>query len=135
MFARLAKSGLVFVLARFWPAQPQRIAPAPLSAGRPTHCNDNLPGLRRPEDRCRIPAPALACHWFNRGGRLECRWEAEAGGDAPRGGLGERHATSRASGLSQRSPTPTTRPLLAGLGGPDRGPLFVGRVMLPRALA
>lgn len=100
MFTRLAKSGLVFGLARFWPAQPRRIAPAPQSAGRPTHCNDNTPGLRHPKDRRRTTAPALACHWFNRGGRLECRWQAEPDGDAPGGGLGERDATSRASGPS-----------------------------------
>ena len=52
-------------------------------------------------------------------------------------GCGNRQAVvaRRASGLSQRSPTPTTRPLLAGLGGPDRGPPFVGRVMLPRGCA
>jgi hypothetical protein len=99
MFARLAKSGLVSGLARFWPAQPRRIAPAPQPAGRPTHCNDNLPGLRRPKDHRRIPGPALACHWFNRGGRLECRWRAEPDGDAPGGGLDESSTTGRASGL------------------------------------
>ena len=51
-------------------------------------------------------------------------------------GCGNRQAVvaRRASGLSQRSPTPTTRPLLAGLGGPDRGPPFVGRVMLPQGV-
>jgi hypothetical protein len=51
-------------------------------------------------------------------------------------GCGNRQAVvaRRGSGLSQRSPTPTTRPLLAGLGGPDRGPPFVGRVMLPQGV-
>src|SRR5258708_8549788 len=50
-----------------------------------THCNDNLPGLRRPAvvGKRRAPTPALACHWFYRNGRLECRWRAESTSDAP----------------------------------------------------
>lgn len=101
MFTRLATSGFVFGLAKFWPVQSRQIAPAPYQAGRPTYCNDNLPGLRRPKGARRIPAPALACHWFNRNGRLECRWQAEPSGDAPSGGLGERDAMGRACGLPQ----------------------------------
>ena len=99
MFTRLAKSGLLSGLARFWPAQPQRIAPASQPAGPPTYCNDNLPGLRRPKERRRTPASALACHWVDRGGRLECRRRAEPDGDAPSGSLDESGTTGRASGL------------------------------------
>ena len=87
MFTRLAKFRLV---------QPWRIAPGPreavfskdmFSAGvfpRDMHSNDNLPGFRRPAatGKRRSPSPALACHWFNCNGRLECRWQAETS-DAP----------------------------------------------------
>ena len=98
----LAKSGLAKSgFAKFWPVQPRHVAPAPYPPGRPTYCNDNLPGLRCPKDRRRTLAPALACHWFNRGGRLECRWQAEPDGDAPSSGLGESGTTGRASGLPQ----------------------------------
>ena len=99
MFTRLAKSGLLSGLARFWPAQPRRVAPAPQPAGPPTYCNDNLPGLRRPKERRRTPVPALACHWVDRGGRLECRWQAKPDGDAPSSGLGESGTTGQTSGL------------------------------------
>ena len=46
MFTRLAKSGL----ARFWPVQPQPVAPGLRRATPPnTTCsNGNLPGFRRP---------------------------------------------------------------------------------------
>jgi hypothetical protein len=83
MFKTSAKSGL----ARLWPFQPRRVAPGPNEAGlfSPTHCNDNLPGFRRPAatGKRRSPTPALACHWLVRNGRLECRWQAETGDDAP----------------------------------------------------
>jgi hypothetical protein len=72
MFTRLAEFRLV---------QSRRTAPGPGEAVM--HSNDNLPGLRRPKGRRRIPTPALACHWINRNGRLECRWQAESNGDAP----------------------------------------------------
>jgi hypothetical protein len=68
-------------LAEFRLAQSRRPAPGPNEAIRPS--NDNLPGLRRPKGRRRIPNPALACHWIDRNGRLECRWQAESSGDAP----------------------------------------------------
>jgi hypothetical protein len=75
MFTKLAKSGPV----KFWPVRPQRLAPGPHKAGpfNATHCNDNLPGFRRPRGQRRIPSPPLVCHWINRNGRLECRWRAE----------------------------------------------------------
>jgi len=83
MFTRLAKFRLV---------QPWRIAPGPCEAmfskdmvSRNMHSNDNLPGFRRPAatGKRRSPSPALACHWFDRNGRLECRWLAEPNDDAP----------------------------------------------------
>jgi len=83
MFTRLAKFRLV---------QPWRIAPGPREAmfskdmfSRVMHSNDNLPGSRRPAatGKCRSPSPALACHWFDRNGRLECRWLAGTHTDAP----------------------------------------------------
>jgi hypothetical protein len=95
MFKRLAKSGL----EKFWPVQPQRAArlraDGPFTA---TYSNDNLPGFRRPKGPRRIPSPALACHWIERGGRLECRWHPVAG-DTPTGGHKDRQhsAPGRAS--------------------------------------
>jgi hypothetical protein len=94
MFTRLAKFRLV---------QPSRIAPGPREAmsskdmfsrdvfSRDMHSNDNLPGFRRPvaTGRRRSPSPALACHWFDRNGRLECRWLAEINDDAPLGDIDE----------------------------------------------
>jgi hypothetical protein len=89
MFTRLAKFRLV---------QPLRIAPWPREAmsskdmfSRNMHSNDNLPGFRHPvaTGRRRSPSPALACHWFNRNGRLECRWLAEINDDAPLGDVDE----------------------------------------------
>lgn len=65
-------------LAEFRLAQSRRIAPGLREAL--THCNDNLPGLRRPARR-RSPTPTLA-RWFDRDGRLECRWQVETSGDA-----------------------------------------------------
>ena len=103
MFKTLAKSGL----KAFWPVQPRRIAPVLHEVGlsNATHSNDNLPGLRRPKGRRRIPSPALACHWIERNGRLECRWQAEpAGGDAPIADFDGHGAAGRASGLSPAQP-------------------------------
>jgi hypothetical protein len=96
MFTRLAKSGL----AGFRLVQSRRTAPGPGEAVM--HSNDNLPGLRRPKGRRRIPTPALACHWIDRNGRLECRWQAVPGGDAPIGDFDEHGMTGRASGLSMQ---------------------------------
>jgi hypothetical protein len=58
---------------------------------RNVHSNDNLPGFRRPmaTGRRRSSSPALACHWFNRNARLECRWLAEINDDAPLGDVDE----------------------------------------------
>src|SRR5260370_37883448 len=91
MLARLAKTGLAKTglaktgFAKFWPVQPRRVAPVSSQAGLPDHGNDNLPGFRRStvSGRRRSPTPALACHWIDRDGRLECRWQAEPDGDAP----------------------------------------------------
>jgi hypothetical protein len=82
MFTRLAKFRLV---------QPWRIAPGPREAmfSRDMHSNDNLLGFRRPGGERRIPSPVLACHWFDRNGRLECRWLAETNDDAPLGDVDE----------------------------------------------
>ncbi|HXN70690.1 MAG TPA: hypothetical protein VN926_23905 [Bradyrhizobium sp.] len=98
MFERLAISGLV----KFWPVQPQRAAPRLRADGPFTaaYSNDNLPGFRHPKGPRRIPSPALACHWIDRNGRLECRWQAEPGGDAPLGDFDTHGTAGRASGLS-----------------------------------
>jgi hypothetical protein len=102
MFTRLAKSGL----AKFRLVQPRHIAPGLREAGlsNSTYSNDNLPGFRRPvvAGKRRSPTPALACHWLDRGGRLECCWHPETG-DAPTDGF-------RASG---RSPTRSRKLALA----------------------
>jgi hypothetical protein len=80
-------------LAEFRLVQSRRPAPGPRQAITQsqalTHSNDNLPGLRRPKGRRRIPTPALACHWIDHNGRLECRWQAEPNGDAPLGDFDE----------------------------------------------
>ena len=109
MVRTLAKFGL----AKFLPVQLQRIAPGlhEVRLSKATHANDNLPGFRRPKDQRRIPSPALVCHWFNRNGRLECRWRSEPSGDAPISDFGEHGATGRTSGLS---PTQSRGLALAG---------------------
>jgi hypothetical protein len=94
MFTRLAKSGL----AGFRLVQSRRTAPGPGEAVM--HSNDNLPGLRRPKGRRRIPTPALACHWINRNGRLECRWQAESNGNSPIGDFDGHETIGRTSGPS-----------------------------------
>jgi hypothetical protein len=88
MFERLAEFRLV---------RARRIAPGPRGAIMP--CNDNLPGFRRPAEagQRRSPTPVLACHWFDRNGRLECRWQAETG-DAPTDAIDEHQATGRSRG-------------------------------------
>jgi hypothetical protein len=83
MFTRIAKSGLV----EFRLVQPRRIAPGLHGArlSNRTYSNDNLPGFRRPAvvGGRRSPIPALACHWLDRDGRLECHWQIETDDDAP----------------------------------------------------
>jgi hypothetical protein len=89
MFTRLAKSRLLdfrfadFRVGGFRPLQPRRVARSGAGPFNQPPANDNLPGLRRPKGRRRIPSPALACHWFDHNGRLECRWQAESSGDVP----------------------------------------------------
>ena len=112
MFKRLAKSKLAdFKLGGFRPLQPRRVALR--GAGffidthsNDTHSNDNLPGFRRPKGPRRIPSPALACHWIDRNGRLECRWQTETNGDTPIGDINyHKHYTpGRASGLLPMQP-------------------------------
>ena len=63
-------------LAKFRPFKPQCMTPSTVAA---THCNDNLPGFRRPEGRGRRPIPA--CHWILIDDHLECRWAVN--GDNP----------------------------------------------------
>ena len=98
MFARLAESTFV----KFRLAQSRRTAPGPGKAIMPS--NDNLPGLRRPKGRRRIPTPALACHWINRNGRLECRWQVESDSAAPVGDFDGHGTIGRTSGLSSVQP-------------------------------
>jgi hypothetical protein len=101
MFTRLAKFRLV---------QPWRIAPGPRPAvfSRDMRSNDNLPGFRRPAatGKRRSPSPALACHWFDRNGRLECRWLAEPNDDALLGDVveHEHRTTGRVSGQPSMQP-------------------------------
>jgi hypothetical protein len=76
MFKRLAKSRLADIkLGGFRPLQPPRVALRGAGFFNEPPSNDNLPGFRRPKGQRRIPTPALACHWFDRNGRLECRWQ------------------------------------------------------------
>jgi hypothetical protein len=100
MFKTLAKSRLAnLAFGGFRPHEPRRIAPRGAGLSNVSHSNDNLPGFRRPKGQRRVPTPALACHWIERNGRLECRWQVEASGDAPIGDSDE-HGVGRASGLS-----------------------------------
>ena len=70
--------------------------------------NDNLPGFRRPvaAGKRRSPTPALACHWFDRDGRLECCWLAEPNNDAPLSDVveHEHRTTGRVSGQPSMQP-------------------------------
>src|ERR1700694_4660172 len=99
MFTRLAKSKLAdFKLgdSDLCSRGALRCAGPDFSTIPPS--NDNLPGLRRPKGQRRIPTPAPACHWFNRDGRLECRWQAEPNGDAPMSDFGEHRTIGGAAG-------------------------------------
>jgi hypothetical protein len=105
MFKRLAKSKLAdFKFGGFRPLQPRRVALRGAVFFNEPLSNDNLPGFRRPKDQRRIPPPALACHWFNRDGRLECRWQVEPSGDAAFGDFDEHGTMGRTSGLSSTQP-------------------------------
>ena len=103
MFKKLAKSRLVdFSVGGF--RNLRRAAPCRAEFLNQTPANDNLPGLRRPKGRRRIPSPALACHWFNHDGRLECRWQAAPSGDATIGDFDEHGTKGRACGPSSMHP-------------------------------
>jgi hypothetical protein len=105
MFTRLAKSRLAdLTFGGFRPLQSRRVALRGAGFFDDTPSNDNLPGRRRPKGQRRIPSPALACHWFERNGRLECRWQAEPSGDAPIGDVDEHGTMGRASALSPMKP-------------------------------
>ncbi len=112
MFKTFAKSGL----AGFRLVQLRRIAPQPRRAALPSHpyLNDNLPGLRRPAaaGKRRSSTPALACHWVDRDGRLECCWHLETD-DAPRGGIDKR----RRSAPGDTSGGPPIQPPRLALAG------------------
>ena len=94
MFARLAKFRRVGL---------RYVVPVPSDD---MYSNDNLPGLRRPAEagKRRSPTPVLVCHWFNRNGRLECRWRSEPSGDAPISDHDQHGAMGRASDLSPMQP-------------------------------
>jgi hypothetical protein len=104
MFKRLAKSRVADFRLGFRPLQPRRVALRGAGLFNQTPSNDNLPGLRRPQGQRRIPSPALACHWIDRSGHLECRWQVEPVGDAPIGDFDEHSATGRLFGLSPMQP-------------------------------
>jgi hypothetical protein len=93
MFKRLAEFRLV---------QSRRTAPGPREAI--IHPNDNLPGFRRPAatGKRRPPSPALACHWFDRMGRLEYRWQAETNGGVGEQGRSTMGHVSRPSSMQPR---------------------------------
>src|SRR5258706_12809882 len=106
MFSRLAKSGLV----KFRLVQPRRFAPGPREAmfWKDIHCNDNLPGFRRPAatGKRRSPSPALACHWFDRNGRLECHWRVESFDETSVEEPEARQTSSRISAWPPERPIP-----------------------------
>ena len=105
MFKRLARSRFADLKrGGFRPLQPRRVALRGAGIFNETHSNDNLPGFRRPKGQHRIPPPALACHWFNHDGRLECCWQAEPSGDAPIGDFDEHGTMGHASGPSSMHP-------------------------------
>lgn len=109
MFTRLARSRLAdLTLGGFRPRQSRRVALHGAVFFDRAPSNDNLPGRRRPKGQRRIPSPALACHWFERNGRLECRWQAEPGGDAPISDFDEHGTMRRASALSPKRPRDRT---------------------------
>jgi hypothetical protein len=105
VFTRLDKSRIAdFNLGRFRPLQPRRVTSRGVGLFNDTPSNDNLPGLRRPKGQRRIPSPALACHWFERNGRLECRWQAEPRGEAPIADFDEHGTRGQISRLSTMQP-------------------------------
>ena len=56
------------------PFRSWRIAPRRAAQFNNSHSNDNRPGFRRPSGQCLRPKQALACHWIEIDGHLECRW-------------------------------------------------------------
>jgi hypothetical protein len=84
MFKKLAKSTLV----DFRLVQSRSAAPGLREAL--THSNDNLREFRRPATagKRRPPTPALTCRWFDRDGRLECRWQVETDDEVPIANVG-----------------------------------------------
>ena len=99
MFKRLAISSLAdFELGGF--RQRRRVALQGAGSFNEIHSNDNLPGLRRPKGQRRIPTPVLVCHWSNRNGQLECRWQIEPSGDGPINDFDGHRTPSRACGPS-----------------------------------
>jgi hypothetical protein len=82
MFKKLTKSRLtksrLAAFRVFRPFEPRRVALRGAGFFNDIASNDNRSGFRRPKGQRRIPTPALACHWFDRNGRLECRWEFDS---------------------------------------------------------
>ncbi|MFB9263238.1 hypothetical protein ACFFWD_08650 [Bradyrhizobium erythrophlei] len=85
-------------LAKFRPFEPRRMTPPPFLA---THCNDNLPGFRRPEGRRPRPNPAPTCHWSLIDGRLECRWTVDGSEAATSDPDRQRRAGQRSIAMRQ----------------------------------
>jgi hypothetical protein len=83
----------------------------------------NVPGFPRPKGQRRIPAPASACYWIERNGRLECRWQ-EASSDAPNGDFDERHGVA--------GTTARPRPSAARI---DKGAIWTKDLVVPRPTA
>ena len=88
-------------LAKFRPFEPRRIAPGTKLA---MHSNDNLPGFRRSAGRHQRPNPALVCHWYLIGDRLECRWEVDANGEPSIGDLDHERIAGRPTGPPSMRP-------------------------------
>jgi hypothetical protein len=57
---------------------------------------DNRPGFRRPPSQCLRPKPALACHWIEIDGGLECRWTVATSGEASQAQPEQPRLTGRA---------------------------------------
>lgn len=69
-------------LAEFWLVLAPGIAPGACQTLR--RSNDNQLGARPvATGTYRSPTPVLTCHWFDRDGRLECRWGTETDDNAP----------------------------------------------------
>jgi hypothetical protein len=114
MFTRLAKSRLADFILGFGPLEPRRFALRGAGCFNDAYSNDNLPGFRRPVavGKRRSPTPALACHWFKRNGRLECRWHPERDDSPPGNSDEQEHST--ADRACRRSPTRSRHLALAG---------------------